>query len=208
MNILEIEEKYICIFNQEKLDFKYNLNKLMELCEHAHWYYLDVLVDKFNLEKVNFYTFLYNMFINKKMDHCVNNIKYYNSIYNKYKKTIPTAGCLLCNESSLLLVRVRNGTKFGLPKGKKTGFETIFETAVRETKEETGLDVSYMISNKKKYIEILRTKLYKINLPSQDIDLTKYDKKEIEEVRWFEKKYIEKHKDEFTNQVKIAIKLI
>jgi 8-oxo-dGTP pyrophosphatase MutT (NUDIX family) len=200
-----IDTKFICIFNNEKLDFKYNLTKNMQLCEYAHWYYLDELVNKHNLQKINFYTFLTTIFLNKKMNAEINKISLYNSIYNRYKKKIPTAGCIILCNNNICLVKIRHSNKFGLPKGKKNGFETIYETAIREVKEETGIDIEPYIIDKKNYIEVLKTKLYIVNYPTLNNEFNNYDVREIEEVKWFDFNYIMNNKKLFTNQVKITL---
>ena len=202
---IDIDEKYIKIFNKDKIDLKYNLNKNMQLCELAHWYYLDVLVNKYNLQKINFYTFLSNIFTNKDMINEVNKISFFTNIYNKYKKKIPTAGSIILYNNNICLVRIKNSNMFGIPKGKKNGYETIYETAVREVLEETGIDISKHINDKNNFIEILRTKLYIINYPEKIEIFTNYDTREIEEVKWFDFDFILKNQKLFTNQVKIAL---
>lgn len=202
---LDIDIKYIKVFSNERMDFKYNLNKNMQLCELAHWYYLDELVIKYNLQKMNFYTFLQSIFTIKQMTSELTKIGFYNNIYNKYKKKIPTAGSIILFDKNICLVKIKHSNLFGIPKGKKTGFETIFETATREVREETGLDICEFIKDKKNYIEILRTKLYIINYPIKLEEFTNYDTREIEEVKWFEFDFILNNQNLFTNQVKIAI---
>jgi|LakMenE01Jun11ns_1017448.scaffolds.fasta_scaffold9957677_2 8-oxo-dGTP pyrophosphatase MutT (NUDIX family) len=200
-----IDQRYINIFNDSKLNMNRDLNKNMYLCELSHWYYLDILVDTYNLQKINFYTFLIHVFSYKNMLNEINNINYYISRYNKYKKMIPTAGCIIVYNNNLLVVRVKHAFKYGLPKGKKNNKETIYETAVREVLEETGIDVSNLIINKGKYIEILKTKLYIIELKDEIILNDNYDKTEIDSIKWIDFNYVLDNPREFTNQVKLAV---
>ena len=44
--------------------------------------------------------------------------------------------------NTILLVKGRRSLKWSFPKGHREGSETIWECAVRETKEETGVDLS------------------------------------------------------------------
>ena len=50
-------------------------------------------------------------------------------------------GCIIINDNKVLMVYQNNGL-VGFPKGHVENNETEEETAIRETKEETNLDVS------------------------------------------------------------------
>ena len=63
---------------------------------------------------------------------------------NCTRDTVPAAGFILFRRNptsgsiEFLLLQSRSG-KFGIPKGHVEKFESVFDAAVRETKEETGL---------------------------------------------------------------------
>ncbi len=60
-----------------------------------------------------------------------------------YRKNMPTAGCLVMSESGrCLFIKGFDLESYSLPKGKVEPGETLEEAAVREVREETGLDVS------------------------------------------------------------------
>lgn len=64
-------------------------------------------------------------------------------INNTMKKPVISAGVALYADGKYLLVRPFGGTTggWGVPKGKRDEGEKIFNTALREFKEETGLDI-------------------------------------------------------------------
>lgn len=49
-------------------------------------------------------------------------------------------------EWKVLLIHHQSGNHWGFPKGHKSGLESDYEAAVRELKEETGLDVQQCVS--------------------------------------------------------------
>lgn len=51
------------------------------------------------------------------------------------------AGTVIMNKLGQLLIVQSNGNKWGFPKGSVKVFETPFECAIRETLEETGIDL-------------------------------------------------------------------
>ena len=65
----------------------------------------------------------------------------------KYEKS---CGCIIIDDNKVLLIQQNEG-HWGFPKGHVEGNETEKETAIREVKEETNLDVE--INDKHKYFE-------------------------------------------------------
>lgn len=59
-----------------------------------------------------------------------------------------SCGCIIFHDNKVLIIRQNNGD-WGFPKGHVDGNETDMETAIREVKEETNLDVE--IIKEKKY---------------------------------------------------------
>ena len=64
----------------------------------------------------------------------------------KYEKA---CGCVIIKEGKVLLIKDNHGN-WGVPKGHVEKNETEIETAVRETKEETNIDVK--IDESKRYV--------------------------------------------------------
>ena len=60
-----------------------------------------------------------------------------------------SCGCIIINNGKVLLVYQKNGNFWGFPKGHMENGETEIETALREVKEEVGLDVD--IDAEKRY---------------------------------------------------------
>lgn len=63
-----------------------------------------------------------------------------------------SAGCIIIDESKVLLVQQSSGN-WGFPKGHLEKNETEIEAAIRETKEETNLDVKIIEPNVRYSIE-------------------------------------------------------
>ena len=98
-----------------------------------------------------------------------------------------SCGCIVVHDDKVLMVRQTNGV-FGFPKGHVEETETEIETAKREVKEETNIDVeveptnrfviSYMASN-----DILKEVIYFIAKPLHEFEIIKQEK-EIKEINW------------------------
>lgn len=102
-------------------------------------------------------------------------------------KTEKSCGCIIIENDKVLLVQESEG-HWGLPKGHVEGNETEIETAKREVKEETNLDVEITDSSKR----------FELNyIVEPDIDKTvcffpakvisgeiKRQESEINEIRW------------------------
>jgi len=64
------------------------------------------------------------------------------------------------NEDNVLLIKMHNAYVNSLPKGKREQGETIIQTAVREVKEETGLDLTGVITARTECLSIHKTHFY------------------------------------------------
>jgi 8-oxo-dGTP pyrophosphatase MutT (NUDIX family) len=75
--------------------------------------------------------------------------------YQKYIKKRPRAGVFLfcADENKLLVVEVYN-QYIGLPKGGQENNETLEQTAIRETYEETGINLDLEVLKKAKLVTI------------------------------------------------------
>lgn len=101
-------------------------------------------------------------------------------------KQIKSCGCIVINDGKVLLIKQHQGF-YGFPKGHMEKNETEIETALRETKEETGIDV---ILDKEKRFEIsyytrknnFKTVVYFLAHP-KNIEI-KIQEDEILEAKW------------------------
>ena len=101
-------------------------------------------------------------------------------------KQIKSCGCIVLHDDKVLLIKQHQGF-YGFPKGHMEKNETEIETALRETKEETGIDA---IIEKEKRFEIsyytrknnFKTVVYFLAHP-KNIEI-KIQEDEILEAKW------------------------
>jgi 8-oxo-dGTP pyrophosphatase MutT (NUDIX family) len=131
-------------------------------------------------------------------------------------KKIVAAGGLVLNEQNELLMMFRRG-HWDLPKGKLDDGETILECAVREVKEETGLQ--NIVPGKKigttvhEYFDIhvlnfvqKETHWFEMNAKNDQALIPQTDE-DIVELKWVQKKDIEKYlKQSYKNIIDIIKK--
>lgn len=98
-----------------------------------------------------------------------------------------SCGCIIIKDGKVLLVYEKNRNFWGFPKGHMEKGENEIETALREVKEEVGLDVE--IDTKKRYIlnyiirnEIDKTTVLYIAIPKNKN--LKIQESEIEDAKW------------------------
>lgn len=107
-----------------------------------------------------------------------------------------SCGCIIFLDGKVLLINQTNGC-WGFPKGHMEKGESEIETAIRETKEETNLDVdvdsnmrfetSYYVKN-----DILKTVVYFIAHPIDKIEL-KIQESEIKSAIWVDINEVENY---------------
>ena len=76
--------------------------------------------------------------------------------FRKFKRSIPRAGAVILNKEMDMIFLVRGKGQraiWGFPKGKTLSSETLLETAVREGEEETGIDISGMLTESTPFLE-------------------------------------------------------
>ncbi len=92
----------------------------------------------------------FNKYETKSAEKIILRNKNFKSI-NKYKKiSEKSCGCIIIDKGKVLLIQQKRGN-WGFPKGHVEFNETERQTAIREVKEETNLDVR--IFKNKRYIE-------------------------------------------------------
>ena len=98
-----------------------------------------------------------------------------------------SCGCIIVDNNQVLLVK-HNGGHWGFPKGHVEKNETEEQTAIREVKEETNLDVE--IINNKRYVEEYitnkgREKEVVYFIAKKIGGEIKKQEEEIQEIKWF-----------------------
>jgi len=113
------------------------------------------------------------------------------------KPVVQSAGLVIIQNNKILLVHPAGAQfwhSYSFPKGHVEFNETILEAAIRETKEETGIDVSiddidvnnmYVIDMKDKNGNLYKKVFYFIAKPEDDIVINK-DMIQIEEIDYCE----------------------
>ncbi len=98
-----------------------------------------------------------------------------------------SCGCIIIKDNKVLLVYEKNMNFWGFPKGHMEKEENEIETALREVKEEVGIDVK--INNKKRYVlnynirnEIDKTTVLYVAVPKNDKIIMQ--ESEIEDAKW------------------------
>ena len=99
-----------------------------------------------------------------------------------------SCGCIVMNEKNEILLVHHNLGHWGLPKGHMKASETEVETAIREVKEETNIDVE--VNEKFRYTQIYSPKENVMKevvffLAKNVSDNGAPQLEEVNEVRWF-----------------------
>ena len=182
--------------NLDDLTLDKRIDQLI-LLKSAYWHYLD----RRHLREHNYPFKLYlHRVIQYKPDH----IKIWMRELNKYNKSIPTAGAIIYSNQPdgvyLLTVRNDNAKVLSMPKGKQESGELLYNTAIREVLEETGMDLSSMIHKDSTYCKIKKCRFYKVEYDSL-VDCSKHETREIQEVSWVKARHIFEQPKLYSNQV-------
>ena len=178
----------------------------MKLIEESHWEYLDKLCKRdTRLPRLKFFSFMEELFRFLELDQEIGNIRSYYRNYDKYKKSLPTAGGLILNDDNILLIRMYGTRVYSLPKGKAENGELLWQTAIREIREETGLDLDGVLTSRTEALQIHKTKLFIIESDSKIRHFDGYNRNEISEIRWFKVDTILNRSEQFSKQTRAAV---
>lgn len=126
------------------------------------------------------------------------------SDYGPYDNNIKRAGSFIHSTASkVLLVQSYNG-KWGPPKGKVEHNEFQIECAIRETMEETGIDITNKICNIQ--CEIFNNKWSMYNILLADICEINPQSDEITGYGWFSLKCVLRNKHQLNHPAKLCIR--
>lgn len=104
----------------------------------------------------------------------------------KYEKS---CGCIVLNKKNEILLVLHNAGHWGIPKGHVEEGETEKQTAIRETKEETNIDVKIKGENKYKLVYSPKENTEKevIFFIAESInEQSKPQIEEVKEVKWLD----------------------
>ena len=192
------------------LDFSDDaLMDTMKQIEQEHWNYLDNYSSKNRrlYPRLNFYQYLVKTLTECSINNDISNAKQYCRAYDKYKKTIPTAGAVVVYNDMILLVKIYGGNVYSMPKGKCEKGETLQQTAIREVQEETGLDLKSIISDGNlDEIHIHKTHFYVVQSDFKIRSFSGYNSREVCDIRWFSKAEILKYPQRFSKQTRGVVK--
>ena len=101
-----------------------------------------------------------------------------------------SCGCVVINdENKILMIRSKNEGIWGFPKGHVENGETEIETAIREVKEETNIDVEILENNRFIMNYIIKDTIDKevvIFIAKKTSDNIIPQQEEVSEIRWFD----------------------
>lgn len=107
--------------------------------------------------------------------------------YSLFLKMIDRAGVILINnKDEILLVLGKKANKWSIPKGHMDDGETLYDTAHRELKEETGVTIDPKVDTYTGEATIKRVKYYAYSTTrsSDDIKSNVYDEREVDRIEW------------------------
>jgi len=155
--------------------------------EQAHWFYEDFEKVKYGLPSLNLDDFCYRMFlVNSSLSCHLPKFREHFSRFRKYMSMVPTCGVILLDSSleNVVLVKGFYGNSWFFPKGKINEGESSIGCAIREAKEEVGIDISGKIDSSM-VVNEGGMRLFVITGVSMDYKFETHTRNEIAEIRWF-----------------------
>lgn len=171
---------------QVELDFSNPaLMKTMKAIELSYWDYID---NHGSFSHVRLTSFLqmvmrHNGLSGTELEKAPTYVK----MYERYKKSLPTAGIVLYHIDMFVVIRMHGSSIWSMPKGKQEEHEQIVDTARREFLEETGINIdrqSLLNAPLGCVQNIQKTKFYFVETPELQPKFTGYNANEIAEVKW------------------------
>lgn len=179
------------VLNCPKEDLQ-SFERILFLIEQAHWFYEDNAMEQNpSLKSLSLREFTSLMF--QSCAALRPYIAHVDDIYKdftSYKVRVPVTGAIILDESyerCLLVKGWKAGASWSFPRGKKAKDEEDHKCAIREVFEETGFDVSKLLSvddNIEVIIGQQRVRLYIIGGVKEDTAFAPQTKKEISEIAW------------------------
>lgn len=172
-------------------------NRIFFQIEEAFWFYEDFYREnKEELPKLTFEKFTLKIFENfsNLFENCSteDEVKKLTSEFLLYKYSVPVCGGVILNEklNKFLLVKGFYHHSWSFPKGKINKNESDLKCAIREIKEEIGLDCEKLI-DENEFVELSenlkrkKIRYYMITGVNENYKFNPQTRKEIEEIKWF-----------------------
>lgn len=166
--------------------------------EKAYWDYID------NYRTSKYYKFkeFLEIIIRAYNPDDVERVPVFMRQYSKYKKSIATDGVIFFtrdNGLKFIVVKINGSKIWSMPKGKRETGETSVNCAIREFKEETGIDIRDCMTSDIKRIQIQRTNFF-IMESDYAFMLRTHKTNEISQIKWANISEILNNKDLYSKQ--------
>ncbi|XP_046442554.1 m7GpppN-mRNA hydrolase-like [Daphnia pulex] len=191
-----------------------DLVRLFFQIELAHWFYIDFYCSEENStrKQCNIKEFSANIFKHLSFLHkYIPNFERHLEQFREYKQAVPTFGAILLNEELTHVLLVQgfwSKSSWGFPKGKVNEGEDPARCAVREVLEETGFDISHLISVKE-FLETTvndqLTRLYIIPGVPHETKFIPRTRNEIRALQWFPIADLPNSKKDAMTKVRLGI---
>lgn len=197
-----------------KLDNDDSIIQTFAEIEQCHWDYLDNY-RVHNRRKYPGYKigeFAKRVFRQLGQSHHTMHIPDWIRMYNKYKKSLPTAGVIMyhvADDIRFVTVKMRHSNIWSMPKGKKDSSDaTLLTTARREFHEETGIDVEDCISTNTTCKTLNRTVFYLLETDHVSNHFDGYNSNEIGDVCWSSATHVCDNPHNYSKQTVSAAKYL
>jgi 8-oxo-dGTP pyrophosphatase MutT (NUDIX family) len=165
--------------------------------EKRHWDYLDNYRDQnrrkypgYKIHEFSKKIFMINGITERSIE-----INKWLRLYNKHKKSLPTAGVIMFHDTkeglssgsniAFITIRMKHTDIWSMPKGKKDPEDmTLTKTATREFCEETGIDLDDCVSITTPSKVINKTRFYLVESDDKNNNFSGYNTNEIGDVKW------------------------
>jgi 8-oxo-dGTP pyrophosphatase MutT (NUDIX family) len=169
-----------------KLDLNKNIIDTFKQIERNHWDYLDNYrdVNRRRYPTLSIQQFTSKLFQVKGIPATYSGIQDHLRVYNRYKKSVPTAGVIFYHHANFVVVRMRFSKIWSMPKGKKEPDEHLGHTAQREFREETGIDLDDCLHADTTSRMINKTCFYLVESDYMHREFNGFNCKEVDAVKW------------------------
>lgn len=170
-----------------------SFERLFFAIESAHWFYEDFYraYDP-SLPRLPLKHFAAKIFGHTALlEHHKKDVDRLTSQFQAYKQEIPTCGAAMLNPAMDKVLMVRSwgsNARWGFPKGKLSKDETELDCAIREVFEETGFDITPLVSCDTFYVDTLSSgrcsRIFVVTDVPEDSVFQTRTRKEISDIKW------------------------